>query len=333
MSTTQAVAADTTSYLVAIRQALGEMMDEDPSVFIYGEDVGGTFGGAFKATKGLAERFPHRVLNTPISEDAITGVAIGAAIEGARPVIEFQFADFASIAFNQLVNHAATFYWRNGKSCPITARFPIGGTPGGGPFHSQMPEAWLTNHPGLVVVAPATVADAYGMLKDAIRCNDPVIFCEHKYLYNHLKEPFDPLDSVAPLGAAVVRRPGRDVTVVSYSAMVHDCLSAAASLQDELGISAEVIDLRCLRPLDMDTILASVSRTGRLVVATEAWPYGSVAAEVVSTVAQMGFHLLDAPPKRICAIDTPIPYHPRLWAAHRPDARRIMAAVEETVRF
>ncbi|TVR46992.1 MAG: alpha-ketoacid dehydrogenase subunit beta [Planctomycetota bacterium] len=323
----------TISYVAAIRQALGDMMAEDESVFIYGEDVGGTFGGAFKATKGLAERFPGRVLNSPIAEDAITGVAIGAALEGARPVIEFQFADFASIAFNQLVNHAGAFYWRNGRPCPITARFPVGGTPGGGPYHSQMPEAWLTNHPGLVVVAPSTVADAYGMLKDSIRCNDPVIFCEHKYLYNHLKEPFDPALPVAPLGAAVVRRPGRDVTLVSYSAMVHDCLAAAEGLMDEAGISVEVIDLRCLRPLDMDTILASVSRTSRLVVATEAWPYGSVAAEVVSAVAQLGFHLLDAPPKRICAIDTPIPYHPRLWAAHRPDARRIMAAVEETVRF
>ena len=324
---------ETTSYLAAIRQSLGDIMDEDESVFIYGEDVGGSFGGAFKATKGLADRFPQRVLNSPISEDAITGVAIGATIEGMRPVIEFQFADFASVAFNQLVNHAATFYWRNGKSCPMTARLPVGGTPGGGPFHSQMPEGWLTNHPGLVVVAPSTVADAYGMLRDSIRCNDPVIFCEHKYLYNHLKQPLDTSEPVAPLGAAVVRRQGTDVTLVSYSAMVHDCLAAAESLQSEMGISAEVIDLRCLRPLDIDTILASVSRTSRLVVATEAWPYGSVAAEVVSAVTELGFHLLDAPPKRLCAVDTPVPYHPKLWAAHRPDARRIMATVEEVVRF
>ena len=330
---TTETATDTTSYVAALRQAMGDALADDESVFIYGEDVGGTFGGAFKATKGLAERFPGRVLNSPISEDAITGVAVGAAMEGARPVIEFQFADFASVAFNQLVNHAATFYWRNGRPCPITARFPIGGTPGGGPFHSQMPEAWLTNHPGLVVVAPATVADAYGMMRDAIRCNDPVMVLEHKYLYNHLKEPFTPEQKVAPLGAAVVRRTGSDCTIVSYSAMVHDCLAAAQSLQDNFAISAEVIDLRSLRPLDLDTILASVSRTGRLVVATEAWPFGSVAAEVVAAVSQMGFHLLDAPPKRVCAIDTPIPYHPRLWSAHRPDARRIMAAVEETVRF
>ena len=182
-----ATAAATTSYAGALRLALDHALAEDPSVFIYGEDVAGTFGGAFKITKGLAEAHPGRVINAPISEDAIAGVAIGAALEGARPVIEFQFADFSAIAFNQLVNHAGTTFWRTGRPCPLVARLPVGGTPGGGPFHSQMAEAWYAHHPGLVVMAPATVEDAYVLLRQAIHSDDPVIFCEHKYLYEQIR--------------------------------------------------------------------------------------------------------------------------------------------------
>ncbi len=324
----------TTSYLEAIRLALAESLEQDPRVFIYGQDVAGSFGGAFKATKGLAERFPGRVINAPISEDAITGVAIGAALDGARPVIEFQFADFASIAFNQLVNHAATTYWRTGLPCPLVARLPIGGTKGSGPFHCQMPEAWLSHHPGLVVVAPATVPDAYWMLKDAIACNDPVIFCEHKYLYSHLKETGDPRQAEhLPLGQAVVRRAGADCTLISYSGMLHECLSAAGKLEQEHGVSVEVLDLRCLRPLDTATVLDSVAKTGRVVVASESWPFAGIPAEVVAVIAGAAFHLLDAPPRRVCALDTPIPVQPALYAAHRPHAEDIVAAVLETVRF
>ena len=321
-------------YLEAIRLALGEALAEDPRVFLYGQDIAGTFGGAFKATKGLSERFPGRVLNAPISEDAIAGLAIGAAMEGARPVVEFQFGDFATIAFNQFVNHAATTYWRTGKSCPVVARLPVGGTPGGGPFHCQMPEAWLSHHPGLVVVAPATVADAYFQLKDAIACGDPVMFLEHKYLYYHLEADFDPRRSEhLGLGKAAIRRPGADCTLISYSGMVHEALKAAEALSRDHDIEVEVIDLRCVRPLDTATILESVSRTGRCVVATEAWPFGGIAAEVTALVASEAFHHLDAPPLRLCAEDTPVPFQPDLFAAHHPDADRIAALVLETGRF
>jgi pyruvate dehydrogenase E1 component beta subunit/2-oxoisovalerate dehydrogenase E1 component beta subunit len=323
-----------TSYVEAIRLALDHALAEDPTVFLYGEDIADPFGGAFKATKGLSTRHPGRVFNAPISEDAITGLAIGAAIAGCRPVIEFQFADFAAIAFSQLVNNAGTTYWRTGRPCPLVARLPVGGTPGGGPFHCQMPEGWLTHHPGLVVVAPSSVADAYGLLRDAIRCNDPVAFCEHKLLYNSLRdEDFDPTRPTAPLGTAAIVRPGRDCTIVSYGALLHDAVTAANGLAQVEGVEAEVIDLRCLRPLDLDTVLASVARTSRLVVATEGWPYGSVSAELVARIADEGFHLLDAPPRRISAIDTPIPFQPDLWRTHRPDATRIAQTVMDTVRF
>ncbi len=321
------------TYLEAIRRALGDSMAEDPRVFCYGQDIAGSFGGAFKATKGLADRFPGRVLNSPISEDAQAAVGIGAALAGARPVIEFQFADFAALAFNQMVNHAATHWWRTGVSVPVTWRLPVGGTPGGGPFHCQMVDGWLSAHPGLIVVAPATVSDAYHQLRAAIACDDPVAFLEHKGLYNHLRAELDPARIAAlPLGRAAVRRPGRDCTLVSWSGMVHECLRAAERLAEQ-GIETEVLDLRCLRPLDTATILQSVERTGRLVVATESWPFGGVAAEVCSVVAQEGFTWLDAPPRRLSAHDTPVPYHPDLFHAHHPDPARIAAAVIETVEF
>ncbi len=321
-------------YLEAIRLALGDSLAADPRVFLYGQDIAGSFGGAFKATKGLDERFPGRVLNSPISEDAIAGMAVGAALDGARPVIEFQFADFASVAFNQLVNQAATTFWRTGRACPLVARLPVGGTPGGGPFHCQMPEAWLSHHPGLVVVAPATVADAYFMLRDAIACKDPVVFLEHKYLYYHLEAEFDPRTAEHPgLGRAVVRRQGTDCTLVSWSGMVHECLKAAEILAAEHDVHVEVVDLRCLRPLDTETILASVAHTGRLVVASEGWPFGGIAAEVVALAASEGFRHLDAPPARLCAQDVPVPFHPDLFASHHPDAARIADLVLDTVRF
>src|SRR3954463_12069648 len=318
------------TYLDAIREAQARALREDPRVYIYGQDVG-AFGGAFKATKGLAKEFPGRVIDAPISEDAIIGSAIGATIEGMRPIIEMQFADFSTPGFNQIINHAATLYWRTQVPCPLVIRMPSGGTSGSGPFHSQSMEALYAHYPGLVVMTPATVEDAYSMLLEAVAIDDPVIFCEHKYLYYHLKADKLPTEAM-PARKARIAREGRDVTIVAYSAMVHEALAAAEELQSE-GTEVEVVDLRTVKPLDTDTVIASVARTGRLLCVGEAFPWGGVTAEVIARVASEGFALLDAPPKRLNAKDTPIPYHPNLWAAHRPTARSIAAAARNLIRL
>lgn len=317
------------TYLDAIREAQARALAEDPRVFIYGQDVG-AFGGAFKATKNLHSRFPDRVLDSPISEDAMVGLGVGAAMEGLRPIIEMQFADFSTVAFNQIVNQAATLFWRTNTPCPITVRLPCGGTSGGGPFHSQTMESIYAHYPGLIVMTPATVEDAYSMLLEAVALEDPVIFCEHKLLYYHLKAEQLPTEAL-PVGKARIAREGRDMTVVAYSAMLHEALAAAEELALE-GYQIEVVDLRSVKPLDTDTVMASVARTGRLLCVGESWPWGGVTAEVVSRVAQEGFGLLDAPPQRLNAKDTPVPYHPNLWAAHRPTARRIAAAARNLLR-
>src|SRR4029453_13655399 len=314
------------TYLDAIREAQARALREDPRVYIYGQDVG-AFGGAFKATKGLAKEFPGRVLDAPISEDAIIGSAIGAAIEGLRPIIEMQFADFSTAGFNQIINHAATLNWRTSVPCPITVRLPSGGTAGAGPFHSQSMEALYAHYPGLIVMTPATVEDAYSMLLEAVATDDPVIFCEHKYLYYHLKTPALPTEAM-PTGKARVARAGRDATIVTYSAMLHEALACATELATE-GSEIEVIDLRSIKPLDTDTVLASVARTGRLLAVGEAFPWGGVTAEVIARVATDGFGLLDVPPMRLNAKDTPVPYHPNLWGTHRPTARTISAELRE----
>ena len=321
------------TYLEAIREAQARALARDERVFIYGQDVG-AFGGAFKATKGLAKEYPDRVLDSPISEDAQIGLAIGAAIEGMRPIVEMQFADFSSVAFSQIVNQAATMYWRTQVPCPIVVRLPSGGTAGGGPFHSQSMEAVYAHYPGLVVMTPATVEDAYQLLLAAVEIDDPVIFCEHKYLYYHLKADALPTTDqpTLPVGKARIARVGRDATVVTYSAMVHDTLAAAETLAAE-GVEIEIVDLRTVKPMDTDTILGSVARTGRLLAVGEAMPWGGVTAEVVARVAQEGFTLLDAPPRRLNARDTPVPYHPQLWQAHRPGAKAIVAAVRDLVKF
>jgi acetoin:2,6-dichlorophenolindophenol oxidoreductase subunit beta len=317
------------TYLEAIREAQARALAEDGRVFIYGQDVG-AFGGAFKATKNLAKQFPGRVLDAPISEDAIIGLGVGAAIEGMRPIIEMQFADFSTVAFNQIVNQAATLFWRTNVPCPITVRLPCGGTSGSGPFHSQSMEALYAHYPGLVVVTPATVEDAYSMLLEAVAIDDPVIFCEHKLLYYHLKAEKLPTEAL-PLGKARLTREGRDMTIVAYSAMVHEALAAAEELAPE-GYQVEVVDLRSVKPLDTDTVMASVARTGRLLCVGESWPWGGVTAEVIARVMTEGFGLLDAPPQRLNAKDTPVPYHPSLWAAHRPTTRSIAAAARKLLR-
>jgi pyruvate dehydrogenase E1 component beta subunit/2-oxoisovalerate dehydrogenase E1 component beta subunit len=317
------------TYLDAIREAQAHALRDDPRVFIYGQDVA-AFGGAFKATKNLAVEFPGRVIDAPISEDAIIGLAVGAAIEGMRPIIEMQFADFSTVGFNQIVNQAATLFWRTNVPCPITVRLPFGGTSGGGPFHSQCLEAIYAHYPGLVVLTPATVEDAYSMLIEAVAIDDPVIFCEHKFLYRHLKAEKLPSEAL-PIGKARIAREGRDLTIVAYSAMVHDALEAAAELATE-GWEVEVVDLRSVKPLDTDTIIASVARTGRLLCVGEAFPWGGVTAEVIARVTTEGFGLLDVPPQRLNAKDTPIPYHPNLWLAHRPTPQTVAAAARNILR-
>jgi len=318
------------TYLQAIRDAQASVLKSNESAFIYGQDVG-DFGGAFKATKGLSEEFPDRVLDSPISEDAMIGMAVGAAIEGMRPIIEMQFADFSTAGFNQIVNQAATLFWRTQVPCPITIRLPSGGTPGSGPFHSQSMEGLYAQYPGLIVVAPATVSDAYHMLIEAVELDDPVIFCEHKYLYYHLKAR-EIEEPALPIGKARIVRSGTAATVVTYSAMLHECLSSARQLEAD-GYSVEVVDLRSVKPLDTDTILASVARTGRLLVVSEAFPFGGVCSEIIARVAADGFHLLDAPPQRMNSKDTPIPFHPNLWTNHRPTADTISDALRRLIAF
>jgi acetoin:2,6-dichlorophenolindophenol oxidoreductase subunit beta len=316
----------TITYLEAIREAQEKVLRDDPRVYIYGQDVA-TFGGAFKATKNLAKEFPGRILDAPISEDAMVGSAIGAAIEGMRPIVEMQFADFSMVAINQIVNQAATLYWRTQVSCPITIRLPSGGNPGSGPFHSQSLESIYAHFPGLIVMTPATVEDAYTMLREAVDIDDPVIFCEHKYLYNRLKAAELP-ESGLPFDKARVARSGRDLTIVAYSAMVHEALGAAEQLRKE-DIEVEVVDLRSVKPLDLDTVLGSVARTARLLCVGESWPWGGVNSEVIAGVVTHGFHLLDAPPQRINSKDTPIPFHVSLWGAHKPSSQLIAAAARQ----
>ena len=313
------------SYIEAIREAQSLALATDENVFIYGQDVG-AFGGAFKATKNLFHEHPDRVIDAPISEDAMVGLAVGAAIEGMRPIIEMQFADFSSVGFNQIVNQAATLFWRTAVPCPITIRLPSGGTPGSGPFHSQCMETIYAHYPGTIVMTPATVEDAYSMLLDAIAIDDPVIFCEHKYLYYHLKADSLPKQTLPAKSARIVRS-GRHATVVTYSAMLHEALRAANNMKND-GYEIEIVDLRCIKPIDMSTVLGSIARTGRVLAIGEAFPWGGVTSEIISRISSEGFNLLDAPPVRLNSIDTPIPYHPDLWRYHRPTA----SSVEEELR-
>jgi len=319
------------TYIDAIRDAQHKLLSDRSDVFIYGQDIG-KFGGAFKATKGLQEEFPNRVIDSPISEDAMVGMAVGAAIEGMRPIIEMQFADFSSVAFNQIVNHASTHYYRTGVPIPLTVRMPSGGAPGSGPFHSQCMEGIYAQYPGLAVVTPATVHDAYSMLIQSAEADDPVIYCEHKFLYRWLKSKNFEGDDL-PIGQARISRSGKHATVVTYSAMVHEAVRAAEILKEEGGWEIEVVDLRSIKPIDTNTILASVARTGRILALGEAFPWGGVTAEVISRVCADGFHLLDAPPMRLNSKDTPVPFHPNLWAAHRPTQESICVALRNLLAY
>jgi len=321
-----------TSYLEAIRQALAEEMERDPAVVLIGEDVG-VYGGAFKATAGLLERFGwERVIDTPISETAIVGAAIGMGYAGLRPVAEMQFIDFIACCFNQITNFAAKSHYRWGAPVPIVVRGPGGAGVHGGPFHSASPEMYFVHTPGLKVVCPATAYDAKGLLKSAIRDNNPVLFFEHKFLYRRVKQELPGEDYTVPIGKAVVRRPGRDLTIVSYAAMLHASLEAAAQLEKE-NIHAEVIDLRTLLPLDKETILASVGETNRLLIVHEDTRTGGIAGEIAAIVTESAFEDLDAPIRRVTAPDTPVPYAPPLEDYFLPNPEKIAAAARELARY
>lgn len=320
------------TYLEAIRQALGEEMARDDRVFILGEDVG-AYGGAFKVTEGLQERFGEaRVVDTPISETAIVGSAIGASYMGMRPVCEIQFIDFIACCFDMLTNFAATSRYRNGAGVPIVVRGPCGGGVGGGPFHSLNPEAFFLNTPGLKMVEPSTAYDAKGLLKAAIRDDDPVLYFEHKFLYRRIKDEVPDEDYIVPLGKAAIRREGSDLSIITFGAMTHTAMEAAATLSDT-GVEAEVLDLRSLAPLDRDAILTTVSKTSRALLLYEATRTGGIGGELAAIIAEDAFEYLDAPVMRVASVDTPVPYSPPLEAAFLPNADKVVAAAQKLIEY
>ena len=318
------------TYLQAISDGLREEMRADESVLCMGEDIG-AFGGAFKVTDGFIEEFgADRVWDTPLAENAIIGAAVGAAVEGLRPVCEMQFADFISCGFDQLVNVAAKMHYRQGLAVPMVVRLPSGGGFSGGPFHSQNPEAWFVQSPGLKVVAPSTAQDAKGLLSAAIRDPNPVVYLEHKHLYRRVKGEVPEGRYQVPLGKARVAREGTDLSVIAYGAMVGLALEATDDLE---GASVEVIDLRSLVPLDREAILASVRKTSKVVVLHEATRSCGVGAEVCALIAEEAFEDLDGPVVRVTAPDTPIPFSPPLERAVLPQLDDVKEACRELLAY
>jgi len=320
------------TYIEAIRQALWEEMERDERVFLIGEDIG-HYGGAFKITLGFLDKFgKDRVIDTPIAESAIVGAAAGAALMGQIPVVEMQFADFIACAFDQIVNMVAKFRYRTGTNVPLVIRGPFGGRVHGGPFHSQSPESWFVHVPGLKVVAPSTPRDAKGLLKAAIRDPDPVIYFEHKYLYRRIKGPVPETDCVIPIGKAEIKREGTDLSIITYSAMVHQAFEAAVRLSRK-GVSAEILDLRTLLPLDREAIVATARKTGKVLIVHEATRTGGLGGEVAAAVAEGAFDRLDGPILRVTAPDTPVPFTAPLEDAYLPNADRIVAAAERLAAY
>ena len=315
------------TYLEAIREALAEEMARDPQVFLIGEDIG-AYGGAFKVTDGLLARFgPDRVIDTPISETGFVGAAAGAAHMGMRPVVEMQFIDFISCAYDMLTNYVATARYRAFLPCPMVVRGPSGGYVRGGPFHSQNPEAAFLHTPGLKIVYPATAEDAKGLMKAAIRDDDPVLFFEHKYLYRRIKGVMPPGDHIVPIGKARTARAGTDVSIITYAATVWKSLEAAEILAAEYGISVEVIDLRTLLPMDDEAITATVRKTNRVLIVHEDTVTGGIAGEITARINETCFEWLDAPVRRVAAHDVPLPYAPALEDFVLPQTADIVHAV------
>lgn len=320
------------TYLEAIADALRTEMKRDESVFMIGEDIG-TYGGAFKLTKGFLDEFgPKRVIDAPISEAAIIGAAIGASLNGMRPVAEMQFMDFVTCGFNQLVNVAGTTAYRWGIGVPMVVRGPAGGGVGANPFHSRNSEAWFVQATGLKVVCPATPADAKGLMTASIRDNNPVIFFEHKGLYRKIKEEVPEGEYMIPLGKARVIVEGSDASIICYGSAVHMALEVAERMQKE-GVSIEVVDIRTLVPFDEETVLKSVRKTNRVLITHEATLTGGFAGEISARITEKAFDSLDAPIKRVAAFDAPTPFAPTLEKAMLPNADKIEAGIRELLSY
>jgi 2-oxoisovalerate dehydrogenase E1 component beta subunit len=332
MTTATPHATGEVTYLEAISQALDEEMTRDERVFLLGEDIG-FYGGAFKITEGFLEKYGEwRILDTPLAESGFVGAAIGAAMMGLRPVVEMQFADFISCAFDQITEVAAKNYYRWGAAVPMVIRAPFGGGVHGGPFHSECPEGWFFHSPGLKLVAPSTPYDAKGLLKAAIRDPNPVIYFEHKFLYRRIKATLPEDDFIVPIGKADVKRPGNDISVITYGAMVHLALEAAQMLAKE-GIDLEVVDLRTLAPLDKEAIYESVRKTSKAIVLHEDNKTGGVGAEVAALLAEECFDSLDGPIMRIAAPDTPVPFSTPLEEFFLPKTADVVAAARTLAAY
>jgi len=320
------------TYLQAISDALRVEMRRDPNVFLIGEDIA-TFGGAFKITQGFLEEFgADRVIDTPIAESGFVGSAFAAATVGYRPVVEFQFIDFISCAFDQIVNSIAKCHYRWGIAVPMVLRGPCGGGIHAGPYHSQNPEAWFAHTPGLKVVLPATARDAKGLMTAAIRDNNPVIYLENKFLYRNYREDVPEGEYVAPIGVAALRTLGDDLSIISYGGTVHLCVEAARMLERE-GASVEVVDLRSLVPLDREAVLASVKKTSRALVVHEANLTGGFGGEIAALIAQEAFEYLDAPVVRVASLDVPVPFSPPLEMAMLPSVDKIAGAARKLLAY
>jgi 2-oxoisovalerate dehydrogenase E1 component beta subunit len=321
------------TFLEAIRDGIAEEMERDPDVFLMGEDIG-AYGGAFKVTEGLLQKFgERRVLDMPISEAGFVGAAAGAAHMGMRPVVEMQFIDFISCAYDMLTNYVATARYRAFLPCPMVVRGPSGGYVRGGPFHSQNPEAAFLHTPGLKIVYPSTASDAKGLLKAAIRDDDPVLFFEHKYLYRRAKDVMPAGDHVVPIGKARLAREGRDVSIITYAATVWKALEAAEQLEREEGLSVEVLDLRSLLPMDDEAIVATVKKTNRVLIVHEDTRTGGVAGEITARINELAFEWLDAPVLRVTAADVPLPYSPPLEDYVLPQVSDIAKAVRRLAAY
>jgi len=321
------------TYLEAIADGLRHEMRNDPSVFMLGEDIG-IYGGAFKLTKGFIEEFgSKRIVDAPISEAAIVGAAIGAALNGMRPVAEMQFMDFVTCGFNQIVNVAGTTAYRWNMGVPMVVRGPSGGGVGANPFHSRNSEAWFAHASGVKVVCPAFPSDAKGLMIASIRDNNPVVFYEHKGLYRKIKEEVPEGEYIVPLGKARIVREGNDCSVISYGSAVHFAMDAAQKLHDEKGYSVEVIDIRTLVPFDEETVLQSAKKTGKVIIAHEASLTGGFGGEIAARIADKAFEYLDAPIKRVAAYDSPTPFAPTLEKAVLPNAEKLQKVIEETLSY